>query len=220
MVTALASGASGWAPRCDADPGYYVGGDVGIGKADIVTSNLNTAFAAAFDGLEFDPVYRQTGSDRDDLTYGAIVGYRFSPYLALELQYLWLGEYSMAGEGTVSDGEITAVSRATASWHVKGPAASVLASWPVSSRWDLFGRAGAVWAQTDATFTVEDFIVSERAKAKETTTELLWGIGAAYHPTRQWTLRFEYQQVPDVGEQGRTGEIDVERYTFGWVYSY
>ena len=97
---------------------------------------------------------------------------------------------SLAAEGLVSDGEIIGVSQATASWHVKGPAAWGLRSWPVSSHWDLYGRAGAVWAQTDATFTVEDFIVSERAKAKETTTELLWGIGAAYHPNRQWTLRF------------------------------
>ena len=221
MVIVLASGASGWAPRVDADPvGYYVGGDVGIGKADIETSNLNDAFAAAFDGLQFDPAYQPTGSDRGDLTYGAIVGYRFSPYLALEAQYLWLGDYSLVAEGTVTDGEVIGVSHATVSWHVKGPAASVLGSWPVSSRWDLYGRAGALWAQTDATFTVEDFIVSERAKVKETTTELLWGIGAAYHPTPQWTLRFEYQQVPDAGEHGRTGEIDIERYTLGWVYSY
>ena len=221
MVTALAGGALGWIPRCDADSvGYYVGGDVGMGKAEISTSNLSAAFAAAFDGLPLAPVYRPTRSNRDDLTYGALVGYRFSPYLALEAQYLWLGEYTLAAQGDVTDGEVIAVSDATASWHVKGPAASVLGSWPVSSRWDLYARVGALWAQTDATFTVEDSIVSSRAKAKETTTELLWGIGASYHPTRQWALRFEYQQVPNAGERNRTGEIDIERYTLGWIYSY
>jgi opacity protein-like surface antigen len=219
MVIALAGGAWGWAPRSAADSvGYYVGGDVGIGKADIATSNLSAAFAAAFDGLQLAPVYQPTGSDRDDLTYGALVGYRFSPYLAVEAQYLWLGEYSLAAEGLTSNFE--APSHTTADWHVKGPAASVLGSWPVSSRWDIYGRLGALWAQTDATFTVEQLDVAERAKAKETSTELLWGIGASYHPTRQWALRFEYQQVPDVGERGRTGEIDIERYTLGWIYSY
>jgi opacity protein-like surface antigen len=218
-VIALAGGALGWASRCAADSvGYYVGGDVGIGKADIATSNLDAAFAAAFDGLQLAPTYRATGSDRDDLTYGALVGYRFSPYLALEAQYLWLGEYSLAAEGVTSKFE--AASHATADWHVKGPAASVLGSWPVSSRWDLYGRLGALWAQTDATFTVEQLDVAGRAKAKETTTELLWGIGAAYHPTRQWALRFEYQRVPNAGERDRTGEIDIERYTLGWIYSY
>jgi opacity protein-like surface antigen len=200
--------------------GYYVGGDVGMGKADVATSSVKAAFAAAFDGVQLAPAYRPTGSDRDDLTYGAIVGYQFSPYLALEAQYFWLGEYALASEGTVTHGGIDGASRATADWHVKGPAVSALGSWPVSSRWDLYVRLGAFWAQTDATFTVEDSLVSERTKARETTTELLWGIGAAYHPVRQWTLRFEYQKVPDVGERVRTGEIDIERYTFGWVYSY
>jgi opacity protein-like surface antigen len=220
MVAALVVGAWGWSSPCDADNvGYYVGGDVGIGKAAVQPSDLRAAFAAAFGGLQLAPTYRLTGADRDDLTYGAIVGYRFSPYLALEAQYLWLGEYSLAAQGVTS--KLEAPSHTTADWRVKGPAVSALGSWPVSSRWDLYGRLGALWAQTDATFTLEQlFVVSERAKAKETTTELLWGIGAAYHPAKQWTLRFEYQQVPDVGERGRTGEIDIERYTLGWVYSY
>jgi opacity protein-like surface antigen len=84
----------------------------------------------------------------------------------------------------------------------------------------VVGRAGALWVEMDATLQWQGGSPDERAKIRETTTELIWGIGAAYHASSQWTLRLEYQQVPDVGDSARSGELDIERYTLNWVYSY
>ena len=200
--------------------GYYVGGDVGLGKADIGTGELHGALQTAFDAAEADLTLRPTSANRDDLVYGALVGYRFSEFLAFEAQYLWLGEYALTADVVATKGGNTADGEVAGRWHVKGPALSVVGSWPLSSRWDIYGRAGALWAEMDATLQWQGGSPDERAKIRETTTELIWGIGAAYHASPQWTVRLEYQQVPDVGDSARSGELDIERYTLVWVYSY
>ena len=202
------------ADRSDADQsGYYVGGGVGGAAAHIDTGSVSAA-AGGEAGDAVGPL-TEVDSDLSHVTYDAIVGYRFSPRLALELQYLWLGDTSVRA---VADGDATVDGR----WRVKGPAVAVIAGWPISSRWDVYGRAGAMFAETDATLVHDDGSGSDpqRVKARETTTELHWGAGFAYHASSQWTFRLEYQQVSNVGEAERTGELDVERYTLGWVYHY
>jgi opacity protein-like surface antigen len=155
-------------------------------------------------------------SNRSDPTYDALVGYRFSPHFAIELQYLWLGDVSMTADAAPEEGSVDG------RWRFKGPAVSALAGWPISTRWDVYARAGAMFTETDATLVhaAAPDAEPQRIKQRETTTELVWGAGFAYHATPQWTLRLEYQQVPNAGEADRTGEMGVERFTFGWVYHY
>jgi opacity protein-like surface antigen len=198
--------------------GYYVGGDAGNATAE-VPGGLPAALPTAFDGVAADLTFHPTTADREEFTYGACVGYRYSAYLAVEAQYVWLGEYALAADVVATDGG-DSIGQAAASWHAKGPAVSVLGSWPLASRWDVYARAGALWAEMDATLQLQGVPSAGRTKARTTTTELIWGIGAAYQATPQWTVRVEYQQVPDLGDGPRSGEFDVERYTLGWVYSY
>jgi opacity protein-like surface antigen len=158
----------------------------------------------------------EDSENRSDPTYDALVGYRFSPHYALELQYLWLGDVSMAADAATEGGSVDG------RWRFKGPAVSALAGWPISSRWDCYARVGAMFTETDATLVYAAATDAEpqRIKQRETTTELVWGAGFAYHATPQWTVRLEYQQVPNAGDTERTGETDIERFTLGWVYHY
>jgi opacity protein-like surface antigen len=203
-----------YAAAVAAEPaGYYVGGGFGAMGSDIDTGSLAGAIETPA-GEPVGPLSAIT-SDRSDLTYDALVGYRFSTRYAIELQYLWLGDVSMHAEAGRQDGGVDA------RWRLKGPSVSAIAGWPISPRWDVYMRAGAMFAETDATIVyAASGDEPQRIKARETTTELVWGAGFAYNATPQWTVRLEYQQVPNAGDPGRTGELDVERITLGWVCHY
>ena len=194
--------------------GYYVGGGFGAMGSDVDPGSVT----GAVDTPPAEPIGPLSAitSDRSDLTYDAMVGYRFSARYAIELQYLWLGDVSMHADAGQQGGGLDA------RWRLKGPSVSAVAGWPISSRWDVYARAGAMFAETDATlvYTAASGDEPQRIKARETTTELVWGAGFAYHATPQWTVRLEYQQVPNAGDAGRTGELDVERITLGWVCHY
>ncbi len=57
------------------------------------------------------------------------------------------------------------------------------------------------------------------AEDSDNTQEFYWGLGAGYTQAH-WTLRLEWQQYMDVGDEDTTGEVDIDRITIGAVYHF
>jgi OOP family OmpA-OmpF porin len=221
-------------PVMAADAGFYVGGSLGQSSFDLKKSDADgfmvEAFALAGEELGIDVAYDIESSklDDSDTAFSFFVGYRFMPYLAVEAAWLDLGEakYNSFGEVTADDGtEVLVADAETAlNWNSSGPVLSALAIWPISEQWEVFGRLGAYFADTEIDFTLtipdptEPFAAS--ASESESTTEFIWGLGVDFIFLDNFAARLEYQMIPDLGDKNTTGEADADLINLGLLYKF
>jgi OOP family OmpA-OmpF porin len=221
-------------PAFAADTGFYVGASIGQSSFDVSKSDADDlmieAFELAGDALGIGVGYDIESSDLDDsdTAYSLFVGYRFLPYLAVEGAWLDLGEaqYKSSGMVTVFDSveSMTADAATELNWSSSGPVLSALAIWPISDRWEVFGRLGAYFADTELKFSLaipdptEPF--SEGFSDSDSTTEFIWGLGVDFIFLEKFAARLEYQMIPDVGDENVTGEADVDLITLGVLYKF
>jgi OmpA-OmpF porin, OOP family len=84
--------------------------------------------------------------DRGDTGYALAVGFRFSRFLALEAGYLDLGRttYLVQDNGAAARLELGS----------KGPALSLIGSWPINRVFSVEGRAGMYFSDVDLGTTI------------------------------------------------------------------
>lgn len=103
--------------------------------------------------------------DKKDSGWKAFAGYRFSRHLAAEMSYINFGEY----KARVTLGAASADGKADATaWGL-----AAVGIFPLSDRFDLFGKLGFVRGETDANVTIGATSVSFGDKG----TELHYGFG-------------------------------------------
>ena len=211
-------------PALAKDTGFYVGVDVGTASADIDQSGLDSHLANDLED-EFG-VYLDGSSDVDDsdTTYGLTVGYRFMPYLAVEGQYLDLGEAEYSASFDVYDiatDKFLGTGSGNASVGSSGFGLSVLGILPVAEVWEFYARLGMYFGDTDADFSISDdvevILSGDESKSEE---ELMYGIGAGYTFAETWNVRVEYTIIQDVGDEDLVGESDVDRLVIGLNYRF
>ncbi|MDY0067865.1 MAG: outer membrane beta-barrel protein [Steroidobacteraceae bacterium] len=196
--------------------GFYFSGGVGQSTMDISKGDLDDELGYVLeDDLGLDILDGGSKLDDSDTALGLTVGYKFSPYLALEVAYLHLGEASYKAGVTVTDGvdQYDLDARITA--ESKGPALSALGLWPVSDAFDLYARLGVYFGDTDLKMTVSDGVDSLSVGASGSSQDLLYGVGANWNINERWSLRLDYQMFKDVGDEDKTGETDIDMISLG-----
>jgi OOP family OmpA-OmpF porin len=211
-------------PTLAGDSGFYVGADIGTMSVDVDKGGLDSLFEdlLASEGLFFDG---SSDVDDSDTTYGLTVGYRFMPYLAVEGQYLDLGEASYSARGDLSDFEtFLATADIDATIDSSGFALSVLGILPIQDVWEVYARLGMYFGDTDADFsvTLDDGVesVTESMGDSESEQEFFYGIGGGYTFNETWNVRIEYTIFQDIGDEDLTGESDLDRFVIGLNYRF
>lgn len=118
----------------------------------------------------------------DDATgWKAYVGYKFNPYLGLQVGYDRLGEFDI--EGTSEEADVSG-------WNL-----SAVGSWPIPPNPNvvLFGKVGAY------AWTV-DTDIADAALTDDDGTDLTFGVGAMYRLPNDIGLRAEWDRYQDVSE--------------------
>jgi hypothetical protein len=202
----------------DESRGFYFGIDGGIGSADINKSELDRSLQASLVDAGLDVVVGNSNLDDRDFSYGAFIGYRFLPYLAAEVSYLGLGTSKYDADVTGPD--LVEPVAVTGKFLSDGPALSVLGIWPIGRSWDLYARGGIFFASTTFDVRASTTDLSIRDSSARNTQEFLWGIGAGYHVDTHWAVRLDFQEITNVGDPDVTGEANVDRLAFGFVYSF
>lgn len=166
-----------FAPLVQAESGvWYLGADLGQSR---FTLDLPSPYSTNTPGAS---------EDRRDIAYTLSGGYRFSPYIAVEAGYMNLGSYRLKYQDDSQHG------KATASAH--GFAASALWQLPLGERWGIFFKTGVLFARADGKARVTDAgNETEYFRRKENAAVPIIGLGVSYAPTREWTLRLQYQDV-------------------------
>ena len=186
-----------------AESGFYVGLTIGESSTAVSKSELDRAMAEEFNLIE-------SSLDDGDTAYGAVIGYRFLPYLAAELGWLDLGDVvdyrASLAVISISVSSLDVRARASSS----GPMVSALGILPLGDAWEIFGRAGLLFSDNKLTVGVSDFYQSFSTSDSDRDEDAVVGIGAAVNFADHWAVRAEYTRIFDAGSEETTGEEDVD----------
>lgn len=215
IATAVAAFAS---TAALAEPGFYVGAELGQGSVDSDKRGLDNSLIAAFGDLGLAVVNATSEVSEDAFTYGLVIGYQILPYLAVEASYIDAGAFEYKARGTVTDGISAVDARLDLEGTAKGPTLSALAILPLGA-WSAYGRAGVFFADIDYEISASAAGESASLDDSSSSENFLWGVGFGY-TNADWTTRLEYQQIQDLGDNDVAGKADGSRLILGAIYRF
>lgn len=170
--------------------------------------NGGAAFVAAR------PVLWLPGDDEEGTSWGVGAGYRFNRYLALEASYVNLGTLN----ATHTLNMLPFPGGGTLTFHreleTTGPALAAFGILPISDSWELFVRAGILFADTDLTTRINGSRNSISFDSEPTTL----GAGAQFDWQDHWSARLEFLRSFDVGGDDVASEADVDAVSLAVLY--
>jgi opacity protein-like surface antigen len=178
------------------------------GNPVFITPVPSSAFVAAR------PVLWLPGDDEEGTSWSVGAGYRFNRYLALEASYVNLGTLN----ATHTFNMPPFLGGGTFAFHreleTTGPALAAFGILPISDSWELFVRAGILFADTDLTTRSNGSRNSVSFDSEPTTL----GAGAQFDWQDHWSARLEFQRSFDVGGDDVASEADVDGVSLAVIY--
>lgn len=206
-----------------AELGFYVGGSYGNGSKTVDKATYDQFALTVYDAYGFVSDGNVVSSiDKENPGYGFVAGYRLNTHLAVEGGYMDLGKFryqAISGGGFINSDDPTVLNpgvlNQSANSKTAGFALSALGILPLNYRWELYARAGVLFASNELTlFLIDDLGRSDKARLTGSSTDLLAGAGAGFTFAEIYTLRAEYQRVFDAGDD-TVGEGDQDLATVG-----
>jgi OmpA-OmpF porin, OOP family len=171
----------------------YLGGSIGQSKAKDACEGANIS------------------CEDTDTAWRLFAGYQFNPHLAIEAGYADLGKAT--ANGVISGVTVNAKFEASA-WDLV--AVGIL---PLASQFSLYGKLGLYYGEIKGTATGTLGSVTATSSDKDTTTDLTFGLGAAFDINRNFGVRAEYQKYKDMGGSN-VGKSDVDVMSIGVLYHF
>lgn len=161
------------------------------------------------------PLLWYPSGDEKDTAWGALVGYRIARYAAAELSYVDLGTLE-ANDPVILSFNPVVSDTLHRELQTRGPSASVLGILPVSDNWDLYLRAGVLFADLEVSFgTVGSIPGSSTTYGNDVA---LWGGGVQFNWGEHWSARLDFQRFVEVGAEGHEGDADIDLISLGALY--
>jgi opacity protein-like surface antigen len=219
LGVSLALAAAFASPIQAADPGFYVVASLGQGSEDPTSNGTNIAFGIPPAGIvhvEPDELDVEDG----DIAWGVALGYRINRYLAAEVEYIDFGTTDVSEHYDLS--QIPGFPFPTDltveySSNVTGPALSVLGNVPIGQSFDVFLRAGVLFADREVKLAS---LAPVDAVDGLTTGSTVWlgGVGVDWSFASRWAVRLEYQRAGSIEESILTGETEVDRVSLSALF--
>ncbi|HKQ82013.1 MAG TPA: outer membrane beta-barrel protein [Steroidobacteraceae bacterium] len=202
-----------------AESGFYFGGALGQSSYDVKKGDADAIFDFALfeagNEVGFDVLDTDSDMDKSDTLFGALVGYQFGPYFAVEAAYLDLGKADYDNDAVIFSPTLGGMTiNGGLSLESSGPALSGIGILPLSESFDLYARLGVFFSDTKLKVSIE----GESDSLSGNDEDLFYGLGASWNIGTSWTLRLEYQMFEKVGKKNETGEGDVDAVTLGVLY--
>ncbi len=219
----LLAGSAGSARAVDG--GFYLG--AGYGRADYA-DGLAGQLRSAYAGRSDYAVESAALTDRNDQAWKLTLGYRFLPWLGVELSYADAGEaastYVLVPKPLLNSGPVSARGR----YELEGTSLALVGEWPLGPAFAVSLRAGVVDSQLryrEVSRAVNGDTFPFRGP-NDRNTGALAGLGLAWRLAPQWDLRLDWDRWFDVGTRfdvqddtnGRFGHVD--RYTVNLLYRF
>ena len=205
-------------PALAAEPGFYLSATAGHAEENPGKSlGTNIAFGFPPTAIQhIDP----SSVDVDDsgVAWSVAVGYRLNPYFAAEVEYIDFGTADITEHYTFSTPPVpffpAELTRPYSS-KVKGPALSVLGSLPLGKGWDVFLRAGVLFA--DREVDIGQAVVGFNGNTFGSTVAL-GGVGVGWSTASRWAFRAEYQRTGSLDSSFLAGGTKLERISLSVLF--
>ena len=153
-------------------------------------------------------------ADHEAGAWGVVAGYRIFRYAAVELTYLDLGSLERTERLVLGFPPITSSVEIRNELATSGPAASALGILPISDYWEVYARAGVLFADMEATSS----IMGSSSSITFGSDSLLWGAGTQFNWGAHWSVRLDFQRFENVGEDNGAGEADIDLLSLGVMF--
>ncbi len=220
LLALLAVGAHAAEPTFT--PGFYLGASVGGATHDVGNGGAQDSILVGFGGIGgggIVTVFRSDlETDNDSTGWRGLAGYRFNRYLAAELEYLDFGT-SHIHESYLIDVGFPFPDGFTINkdfdTDVSGPAVSAIGKLPLGERFELFLRAGVLFADSK----VRSGQALQIPPVPDTVTYadrvLIGGVGVDWNFAGRWSARLEYQRSKNIEPNLDIAESHVELISLG-----
>jgi opacity protein-like surface antigen len=178
-------------------------------EQDLLNTLINTG----------NPTQNLSASTEDtDIGYNATFGYRFNRYVAAELGLAQFGSVESTAKGDLDFGGGFVPTSLKLSFSAGGPMMSVVGFLPLNDKFELFARVGYLFTSSERELTSNvDGQSGGFGSAKGDSQDLVLGVGAAFNFNQIYSVRFEYQQLDELGQDERTGLEDLNVLGLGVV---
>ncbi len=202
-------------PALAADPGFYLTVAVGQAEEDPRSIGTNIAFGFPPTAIQhIDP--DRVDVDESGVAWSVAMGYRLNPYVAVEVEYMDFGTTDISEHYDLGPPVIppfpSEFTRMYSS-KVTGPALSLLGSVPVGKGFDMFLRAGVLFADRELEF-------AQSVGLDDTFGSTVWlaGAGVNWSFASRWAIRAEYQRTGKLEETFLAGETEMEQMSFSVLF--
>jgi hypothetical protein len=215
------------APALAAETGFYF--SAGAGRAEENPGqSIGTNIAIGFPPIgiqHIDP--DRVDVDGSDLAWSATVGYRLNRYVAAEVAYMDFGTTDYSEHYSFSLPPFTPFPTfaplpslpteltRTYSSKVAGPALSMLGSLPVGNEFDVYLRAGVLFADRKVRMPQSIGLNGDTFGS----TVWLGGVGVDWSFASRWTLRAEYQRTGKLDATFLAGDADLDRASLSVLFT-
>jgi len=237
------------------ESGFYVG--IGGGDSDFDVKRdqvlagalaIENGAVISFPMTTVPPLVRRGGArttpfvnrmlDRTDSTLSFTVGYTFNRYFSAEVAYTDLGEVTsqhVANLPLISSMFTSAVV-ADQKVEIDTISLTALATLPVTSRFQIFARAGFTVSQADSDLRLTllqapvglsvdpsmPFGVSARSRRRDDfdSEGVAIGVGASFDVFKRFTLRADFTNFMRMGEGGFTRSVDADTTSLTAIYRF
>jgi hypothetical protein len=213
--------------RADAgDNGFYVGGSLGMASKDapgaeyqLLADDLHR-FVFAYTPTSGSPSF-----DDSDKSYSLLLGYRLNRYLAFEGGYARLGKLayrSFTSGDFVNDRGDVGLSMDS---ETSGFSVSALGVLPLTYNWEIYGRAGMLFATNEFTLAIRarGDVFAQQSGAQsfsKGSDEAYAGLGVSLRFFDIYDVRLEYQRYFDAGLELTINKGDLDVATLGLIVTF
>jgi OmpA-OmpF porin, OOP family len=184
------------------ESGFYVGISTGRSKVDVDTAGIDAAIRAA--GI----ATSSTTVDDNDTGWRFGVGYQFNRYLAAEVSFTDLGQFS---SNTVTTGP---AARVTGRIEAETLSFDLVGTLPLGTI-DLLGRIGVHRWDADARLAGGVGAAVTTVSTSDNGTDWKYGVGARWNINRNFGLELQFERYKDIGNDSTTGKGDVDFLSLG-----
>lgn len=214
------AGSVGFGSAQAAQLGIYAGISYAMVEKDSTRAAFENEALGIYDAFGFTPTSTSASLDSKDSSYGFVVGWRLTEHIALE------GGYMDLGDVVYKDRSAGVFANTVQNWgqnietSTSGIALSALAIVPLSYRWEVFARGGALISNSEESVFITDGNQSQKLRANQSGFDLFAGVGVGFSLAEIYNLRLEYGRVFDAGDSDLVDEADVDMATLNVTVSF
>jgi opacity protein-like surface antigen len=157
------------------------------------------------------PFQNMTSStENTDFGYQATFGYRFTRYFAAELALAQFGELKSTAKADMDFGQGFVPTSVSLSFATGGVLISAVGILPFNDKFEMYGRLGYLLTSSERELSSRvDGQSGGFGSADGDSQDLVYGIGFAWHINQIYSIRSEFQQLDQIGQENRTGTEDL-----------